>query len=124
MEYKIDQRALFMKMWNSLHLLVEKVTHSTNEEALQKHIKNALSVIKALGELTRQMVDEDTISMRAGTQILRELADTAGLVTLVGMIHLVSLAPSGEESDDDDLIEDSDADGAEFKMPDEWEDMT
>lgn len=123
MEYKIDQRALFMSMWESLHPLVEKATNSTDEEALQHHIKNALSVIKALGELTRQMVDEDTISMEAGTQILRELADTAGLVTVVGMVHLISLTPSDEESDDD-LIEDSDADGAEFKMPDEWEDMT
>lgn len=123
MEYKIDQRTLFMSMWESLHPLVEKATNSTDEEALQHHIKNALSVIKALGELTRQMVDEDTISMEAGTQILRELADTAGLVTVVGMVHLISLTPSDEESDDD-LIEDSDADGAEFKMPDEWEDMT
>lgn len=123
MEYKIDQRALFMNMWNSLHPLVEKVTHSTDEEALQKHMRTTLGILKALGNLTRQMVDEDIISMEAGTHIFRELTDTADLVNLVGMVHLISLTLSDEESDND-LIEDSDTDGAEFKMPDEWEDMT
>ena len=123
MEYKIDQRTLFMSMWNSLHLLVEKVTHSTNEEALQKHMRTTLGILKALGNLTRQMVDEDIVSMEAGTHIFRELTDTADLVNLVGMVHLISLTLSDEESDDG-LIEDLDADDAEFKMPDEWEDMT
>ena len=123
MEYKINQCELFMKMWNSLRPLVEKVTHSTDEEALQKYMKNALSIIKALGVLTRQMVNEDIISVEAGIHILRELADTADLVTVMGTMHLITLALS-KEGADDDLIEDANTDGAEFKIPDEWEDMT
>lgn len=123
MEYKINQCELFMKMWNSLRPLVEKVTHSTDEEALQKYMKNALSIIKALGVLTRQMVNEDIISVEAGIHILRELADTADLVTVMGTMHLITLALSNEGSDDD-LIEDANTDGAEFKIPDEREDMT
>lgn len=123
MEYKINQCELFMNMWNSLRPLVEKITHSTDEEALQKHMKNALSIIKALGVLTRQMVNEDIISVEAGIHILRELADTADLVTVMGTMHLIALALS-KEGADDGLIEDANTDGAEFKIPDEREDMT
>ena len=108
MKYQVDNRVLFMTMWQNLGPILHDVAGSSDQESLKHHVDKALSILAALVRLTNKMVKEDDLSIQAASQILDELDEMVDMTTIMGLLHAASLA----QSDEDDGV------------PDEQEDMS